>query len=92
MVKQYNIPTHKLKKARKVQNVDGTTNRLGSITQKVDIMTQYNNAITLHQFLVADIGEDQLILGYPFFEATNPKINWKEGTLPEPIILSVQND
>jgi hypothetical protein len=55
-------------------------------------MIQYNDAITLHQFLVVDIGEDNLILGYPFFEAANPVIDWKEGTLPEPITLSVQND
>jgi hypothetical protein len=29
-----------------------------------------------HRFLVADIGEDDIILGYPFFEATNPLIDW----------------
>jgi hypothetical protein len=55
-------------------------------------MIQYDNTITLHQFLVADIGEDNLILGYPFFETANPVINWKKGTLPKPITLSVQKD
>jgi hypothetical protein len=36
---------------------------------------------------VANIGEDDIILGYPFLKATNPKISWKEGTLEGTIIL-----
>jgi hypothetical protein len=28
---------------------------------------------------VADISEDDIILGYPFFEAVNPQINWPTG-------------
>jgi hypothetical protein len=34
-----------------------------------------------HRFLVADIGEDDIILGYPFFEAANPLINWPMGRM-----------
>jgi hypothetical protein len=29
-----------------------------------------------HRFLVTDIREDDIILGYPFFEAANPLIDW----------------
>jgi hypothetical protein len=32
-----------------------------------------------HRLLVADIGEDDIILGYPFFEAANPLIDWPIG-------------
>jgi reverse transcriptase-like protein len=34
-----------------------------------------------HRFLVADIGEDDIILGYPFFEAANPLIDWPTGRM-----------
>ena len=30
---------------------------------------------------MADIGEDDFILGYPFFEAGDPRINWTKGLL-----------
>jgi hypothetical protein len=29
-----------------------------------------------HRFLIADIGKDDIILGYPFFKAANPMVNW----------------
>ena len=32
-------------------------------------------------FLVADIAEDNLILGYPFFESANLQIDWTKGTI-----------
>jgi hypothetical protein len=37
--------------------------------------------------LVADIGEDNLILGYPFFEAVNPRIDWPTGTIDTKVAL-----
>jgi hypothetical protein len=36
---------------------------------------------------MANIGEDDLILGYPFLEATNPKISWTEGIIEGTVIL-----
>jgi hypothetical protein len=35
----------------------------------------------MHRLLVTDIGEDNIILGYPFFEAANPLINWPMGRM-----------
>jgi hypothetical protein len=35
---------------------------------------------------VTNLGKDHIILGYPWFEAFNPKINWKEGRLLGPQI------
>ena len=34
-------------------------------------------------FLVTDIGEDELVLGYPWLAAFQPKIDWKNATLDE---------
>jgi len=47
--------------------------------------------MVVHQFLVANIDEDDIILGYPFFKAANPQINWIQGQLEEEIIISVRS-
>jgi hypothetical protein len=42
------------------------------------------------KFLVTDIGEDEIILGYPWLAAFQPKIDWKEAVLDEsmqPLII-----
>jgi len=32
-----------------------------------------------HTFFIANIGHDDFILGYPFFEASNPNVDWSGG-------------
>jgi hypothetical protein len=34
-----------------------------------------------HRLLITDIREDNIILGYPFFEAANPLIDWPMGRM-----------
>jgi hypothetical protein len=41
-----------------------------------------------HRLLVADIGEDNIILRYPFFEATNPLIDWLTGRMHGTITMT----
>ena len=57
------------------------------MTEVIILTIRSDNHNRLHKFLVADIGEDDFILGYLFFEATNPKINWLTGTLNQSIGL-----
>jgi hypothetical protein len=92
MTREMNLPTYELKKPRNVRNVDGTTNRMGQITLGARLMIQCGDRIAIHQFLVADIDEDDIILGYPSFEAANPQIDWRNGQLEEEIILSVRSE
>jgi len=66
-----------LPKARKVQNVDGTDNKAGQILEAVDLTVNNNGEQALHAFYVADIGQDDFILGYPFLEASNPNVDWR---------------
>jgi hypothetical protein len=70
-----------------VKNVDGTLNLLGEVTEGVTLVIKYNGKPQKHLFYVANIGEDDLILGYPFLEAADPNISWKEGTICGTIIL-----
>ena len=37
------------------------------------------------RFYITDMGPDDLVLGYPWFAATNAQPNWAEGTLPTSI-------
>jgi hypothetical protein len=39
-------------------------------------------------FFVTNIASDDLILGYPFFEDTNPSVLWKEGRLEGTLMLA----
>ena len=87
LVEKLQIPTKKLASERKLFNVDSSQNRLKSITHIILFMIQCDEHFANHQFLVADIGEDDLILGYPFFEAVNPKIDWPIGILMRQVTL-----
>jgi len=66
---------------QKVQNVDGTNNKAGQILEAIDLTVNNNGEQALHAFYVADIGQDDFILGYPFLEASNPDIDWQNGRI-----------
>ena len=70
-----------LPKAQKVQNVDGTNNKTRQILEAVDLTVNNNREQALHAFYVADIGQDDFILGYPFLKASNPDIDWWNGCI-----------
>ena len=38
-------------------------------------------------FYIADMGPNDLVLGYPWFAATNVQPNWTEGTLPMAVTI-----
>jgi hypothetical protein len=44
-------------------------------------MVKYQGKPQEYLFFIMDIGEDNVILRYPFFEAATPHINWKTGKL-----------
>jgi len=80
-VKRLKLTTRKLAKTRKVQNVDGTPNKSGEILKAVDLLVNNNGRRASHAFFVANIGRDDFILGYPFFEASNPNVDWSGGRI-----------
>jgi len=46
------------------------------------------------QFLITNLGKDKVILGYPWFTAFEPKIQWREATLEEeyqPVVITTIN-
>jgi hypothetical protein len=87
VVEQLQLKRIKLPKPQKVKNVDGTLNQSGEVTKEIILIVKHNGRPQKHLFYVANIGEDDIILGYPFLEATDPKINWREGMLEGTVIL-----
>ena len=81
LVKELQLVKRKLSKPCKVQNIDGTFNKLGDITHAVHINVKHREKGECHTFLITDTAEDDLILGYPFFESANPQVDWANGTI-----------
>ena len=70
------LPIKCLEKSRQLFNVDGMENRAGNLQFYTDVSLQTGTQCTSHHFFPSDLGEVKAILGYPWFAATQPKINW----------------
>jgi reverse transcriptase-like protein/integrase-like protein len=79
IIEELKLFTHNLDWPRKVCNVDRMDNWLGEVIKEVQMQVTHESHCQAHQFLVADIGEDDIILGYPFFKAANPMVDWPTG-------------
>ncbi len=73
----------------KIWNVDGTLNQDGSITHYTDLQVKTGKETQILRFLITNLGRDEVILGYPWFTAFEPKIWWREATLEEEYQLVV---
>ena len=71
------LPMQKLPQPRKLFNVDNIENKSGDLQFYTDLDVHTGtNTITL-RFFLSDLGEHKAILGYLWFAATQPKIDWK---------------
>ena len=88
------IPFKTLKNPRTVQNVDGTMNKQGAIHHYTDLEVQCGQQRKNMRFFLTSLGDLNLILGYPWFAAIEPKIQWGKGWLDYshlPIVLRTTN-
>ena len=84
------IGSLELPKPRSIWNIDATLNKAGTIKNFVDLQVRCGAKIEDMKFLVTDLGEDEIVLGYPWLGAFQPKINWKESILEEdlqPVVI-----
>ena len=91
IIKQFNIPTTPLTQPRTARNVDGSLNKSGKITEKVELEIQHQNHTKKLQFFITNLGVDNIILGYPFLAITNLELNWKKGTMKGTMVASMHN-
>jgi hypothetical protein len=79
---------------RNLYNVDGTKNKSGKLKYYTDLKVQTGCNKTKMQFFLTDLGEHKAILGYSWFMAVQPKIDWKQGWIDKshlPLILRTDN-
>ena len=91
LLKQLQISTRTTANSIKIWNVDGTHNQDGAITQYTDLTVRTGKEEKTLRFLVTNLGRDEVILGYPWFTAFEPKIRWGDATLDEewqPVVIT----
>jgi hypothetical protein len=62
------------------------------MTTGVELTIKLNGKPCDHLFFVTDIGEDDVILGYPFFKSFNPIINWEKGQLSGEVVALTKGE
>jgi hypothetical protein len=91
---QLHLPVKRLATPRKIYNVDGTTNRKGDIRFFMDLEVRTGERRTNMRFFLTDLGNQQMILGYPWFAAVQPKIDWAKGWIDYtqlPVVIRAPN-
>jgi len=92
--KWLHLPIKNLKDSRPLFNVDGTTNKQGDIKFYTDLTMRLGAIRKNMHFFLSNLGTHQMILGYPWFAAIQPKIDWARGWIDVshlPIVLSAPN-
>ena len=77
--KYLHLPIKELNEPYMLYNVDSTINKAGIIKYCTDLKVQTGANHTWMQFFLSNLGQYQVILGYPWFAAIQPKVDWKRG-------------
>ena len=75
-VEEHRIGTKPLWRPKLLHNADGTPNKGGIVDRFADLEVATGDSIHTLRFYIADMGKDQMVLGYPWFIASNPQPNW----------------
>ena len=77
--KYLHLPIKQLEQPRKLFNVDGTQNKSGDLQYFTDLDVQTGTQRTKLRFFLTNLGDNKAILGFPWFAAVQPRIDWKRG-------------
>jgi hypothetical protein len=86
-IDQHKLGVYLMENPRKLQNADGSPNTGGGLKHYTELEVVTGDVPHLLRFYIADMGSDDLILGYPWFAATNTHPDWMTGTLPASVII-----
>jgi hypothetical protein len=73
--KYLHLPIKNLTELRKLFNVDGTPNRAGDLKHFINLATRTGSSTMTLQYFLSNLGDNKVILGYPWFAAAQPKID-----------------
>ena len=80
-VKQHSIQTFLLQRPMRVFNIDGSPNNAGTIKRFACLGLTVDGYEHWVDFLVIDLGGEEIILGLPWLRRINPDIDWEKGQL-----------
>jgi hypothetical protein len=83
-VKRHRITQHPLRHPIRLLNIDGTPNQAGSLTHFARLELTVDGVPGWYDFLITDLGGEDVILGLPWLRQLNPAIDWQKGTLQVP--------
>jgi len=75
------LDIQQLEKPLKVFNVDGTSNKRGTIKYFVQLDILVNGRQEKIKLLMTGLGKQRIILSFPWLNKHNPEINWQTGEL-----------
>ena len=78
---KHGIRTTKLDKLIMAWNVDRTLNKKGTIRYFTDLKIKINRKTLKEGFYTTGLGNQKIILGFPWLKKHNPQINWKTGNI-----------
>jgi hypothetical protein len=71
----------KLQQPRVIYNIDGTFNQAESIMHKCQLKIKFKDLTKKIDFYVTSLGQDWIVLGFPFLQEFNPEIDWRAKTI-----------
>nr|VWO97963.1 BZIP domain-containing protein [Ganoderma boninense] len=78
-VRKHNVFKHPLGRNIPLYNIDGSHNRAGGITHFVRLQVVMGDYAEWREFLVTDLGPEDIVLGLPWLRSVNPEIDWMGG-------------
>jgi len=93
-VRRMKLGKRPLQKPRKIWNIDNMANQAGSITHYIDLNIQTNSIRKTIHFLITNIGNEDVVLGYPWMAAFEPQFTWRNGVIDEralPVVIRSVN-
>jgi hypothetical protein len=81
LLKRLGLGIQALDRPRKIWNIDRTTNCAGQLTSFVDLKVRTGSKEEKMRFLVTDLGNEDLILGYPWLATFEPQFNWRNSVV-----------
>jgi len=75
------IRTYPLPRQIPLFNIDGTKNRAGGISQAAHLRLEIGGWSHWEDFLVTDLGPENVVLGLPWLRKVNPNVDWTGGTM-----------
>ena len=83
-VEKHKIFKHPLAHPIGVNNIDGTANKAGRMTHFARLKLTVGQRTEPTEFLITDLGPEDIILGLPWLKKVNPDIDWENGEIDIP--------